>query len=370
MFKFSTFTLSITLSISLISFNILTAQADILDYFKKDLSKVPTKEKLKEQEPIASNKLNAALQFEQQGRQKKAIAAHRNIVKNYPFTTSAAKSQFKIGEYYMAASKDKKSFDAFQDFIDKHKSSDSYMDAISNQYKIAERVLANKKQKKLSLLPDKVRDSDLLKWFLSIIDNAPFSKYAPLAQFAIAESYQNEKKASLAILSYQKLVDKYPNHKLSSEAQYRIGDIARKKINSGSRDSANITYAKNAMEDVIVAYENSPRAKEAADALKQLDSIQGTQLYETGLFYEKQNQLRSAVIYYEKAIKSKNPKITEMAKVRIKNITPQLVSDPTPSLSSPESNINKINQQKNKIDTKSESNEEGPSILPPPPKNP
>jgi outer membrane assembly lipoprotein YfiO len=242
------------------------------------------------------------------------------------------------------------------------------MEAISNQYKIAGRVLSNKKQKKLSLMPDKVRDSDLLKWFLSIIDNAPFSKYAPLAQFAIAESYQNEKKASLAILSYQKLVDKYPNHKLSSEAQYRIGDIARKKINSGSRDSANITYAKNAMEDVIVAYENSPRAKEAADALKQLDSIQGTQLYETGLFYEKQKQLRSAVIYYEKAIKSKNPRITELAKVRIKNINPQLESDTHSPLSSPESKSTEINQKEKKIDTKSTSNKKGPLILPPSPK--
>ena len=309
MFKYSRFTLSINLSILLIYFNTSTAQADIFDYFKKDLSKVPTKEKLKELEPIASQKLKAALQQEKQGRHKKAISTHRNIIKNYPFTTSAAESQFKVGEYYMSLGKDKKAFDAFQEFVDKHKASDSYMEAIANQYQIAEKVLSGKKKKKLSIIPDKVRDSDLLKWFLSIIDNAPFSKYAPLSQFAIAESYQNEKKTSLAIASYQKLVDKYPNHKLSSEAQYRIGDIARKKINSGSRDSANITHAKNAMEDVIVAYENSPRAKEAANALKQLDSIQGTQLFETGLFYEKQKQYRSAIIYYEKAIKSKNPSI-------------------------------------------------------------
>ena len=113
--------------------------------------------------------------------------------------------------------------------------------AISNQYKIANGVLSDKKEKKLKLLPDGVRDSELLSWFQSIIESAPFSEYSPLAQFALAESYQNDKKISLAIASYQKLVDKYPNHKLSSEAQYRIGDIARKQINLGSRDSANIS---------------------------------------------------------------------------------------------------------------------------------
>ena len=378
MFKYSRFTLSINLSILLIYFNTSTAQADIFDYFKKDLSKVPTKEKLKELEPIASQKLKAALQQEKQGRHKKAISTHRNIIKNYPFTTSAAESQFKVGEYYMSLGKDKKAFDAFQEFVDKHKASDSYMEAIANQYQIAEKVLSGKKKKKLSIIPDKVRDSDLLKWFLSIIDNAPFSKYAPLSQFAIAESYQNEKKTSLAIASYQKLVDKYPNHKLSSEAQYRIGDIARKKINSGSRDSANITHAKNAMEDVIVAYENSPRAKEAANALKQLDSIQGTQLFETGLFYEKQKQYRSAIIYYEKAIKSKNPSIKDMATVRMKNINPQFASTNSTDHSKPKKNNisktiesdNAIKKKGGKVDTSSTETKEGPLILPPPPKEP
>ena len=378
MFKYSRFTLSINLSILLIYFNTSTAQADIFDYFKKDLSKVPTKEKLKELEPIASQKLKAALQQEKQGRHKKAISTHRNIIKNYPFTTSAAESQFKVGEYYMSLGKDKKAFDAFQEFVDKHKASDSYMEAIANQYQIAEKVLSGKKKKKLSIIPDKVRDSDLLKWFLSIIDNAPFSKYAPLSQFAIAESYQNEKKTSLAIASYQKLVDKYPNHKLSSEAQYRIGDIARKKINSGSRDSANITHAKNAMEDVIVAYENSPRAKEAANALKQLDSIQGTQLFETGLFYEKQKQYRSAIIYYEKAIKSKNPSIKDMATVRMKNINPQFASTNSTDHSKPKKNNisktiesdNAIKKKGGKVDTTSTETKEGPLILPPPPIEP
>ena len=211
-----------------------------------------------------------------------------------------------------------------------------------------------------------------MSWFQSIIESAPFSEYSPLAQFALAESYQNDKKISLAIASYQKLVDKYPNHKLSSEAQYRIGDIARKQINLGSRDSANITHAKNAMEDVIVAYENSPRAKEAKIALKQLNSIQGTQLYETGLFYEKQNQLRSAVIYYEKAAKTSNNTIRELATQRI-----NVLSKLSTPVSTPKSNTTQTTKKKaketsnkskssNKVDTTTPATEEGPLISPPP----
>ena len=351
----------------LVFYNCLDSKADILDYFKRDLSKVPSREKLEAQEPIARKEFKKAIDNEKKGKERAAINIHRTIVKKYTFTTAAAESQFKIGEYYMKLGKDKKAFEAFQDFVVKHKSSDSFMKAISNQYNIANGVLSDKKEKKLKLIPDKVRDSELLSWFQSIIESAPFSKYSPLAQFALAESYQNDKKISLAIASYQKLVDKYPNHKLSSEAQYRIGDIARTQINLGSRDSANIKHAKNAMEDVIVAYENSPRAKEAKIALKQLNSIEGTQLYETGLFYEKQNQLRSAVIYYEKAVKSSNNTIKELATQRINAIsklsTPRGNTTPT-TRNKPKETSNKL-QSGNKVDTTTPATEEGPLIAPP-----
>ena len=373
MFKSLKLTTFNTTFFILVFSNCLESKADILDYFKRDLSKVPSREKLEAQEPIARKDLTKAIENEKKGRERVAIGIHKNIVKKYTFTKAAAESQFKIGEYYMKLGKDKKAFEAFQDFVVKHKSSDSFMKAISNQYKIANGVLSDKKEKKLKLLPDGVRDSELLSWFQSIIESAPFSEYSPLAQFALAESYQNDKKISLAIASYQKLVDKYPNHKLSSEAQYRIGDIARKQINLGSRDFANITYAKNAMEDVIVAYENSPRAKEAKIALKQLNSIQGTQLYETGLFYEKQNQLRSAVIYYEKAAKTSNNTIRELATQRINILSKISTSASTPKSNTAQTKKKKLketsnkSQRSDKVDTTTPAIEDGPLISPPPP---
>ena len=44
--------------------------ADILQYFKKDLSKVPSREKLTAQEPVAKNELTKALENEKKGAQK------------------------------------------------------------------------------------------------------------------------------------------------------------------------------------------------------------------------------------------------------------------------------------------------------------
>jgi hypothetical protein len=73
-----------------------SSHAKILDYFKKDLSKVPTKEQLNAQEPLAKKKLAQALNYEKNGMNSKAASQYQYIVKNYPFTSSAPTSQFKI----------------------------------------------------------------------------------------------------------------------------------------------------------------------------------------------------------------------------------------------------------------------------------
>jgi len=85
------------------------------------------------------------------------------------------------------------------------------------------------------------------------------------------------------------------------------------------------------MEDVIVAYEDSPRAKEAKEALAKFNSIEARQFYETGQFYEKQNQLRSAVIYYEKASKVQDPKVRTAALKKL-----QLIQSKTPPQKKPQ----------------------------------
>jgi len=362
----------------LFAFSVHQTDAKILDYFKRDLSKVPTKEKLKAQEPLAKKKLEQALAYEKKGIEAKAVSQYQYIIKNYPFTSSAPTSQYKLAEHLMKRGKLKKAFIAFQDFVDKYKSSPNYINAIQAQYKIARSAQEHNNNHKIFFLPKRFQQSVLLEWFTSIIDNAPFSSLAPLAQFAIAELYEDDDKPSLAIAAYQSLVDKHPNHPKSPEAQFRIGAIARRKIEAGSRDHANIVSARNAMEDVIVAYENSPRAKEAKIALAKFESIEAKQFYETALFYEKQNQLRSAVIYYEKASKAKDPKIRNNALKKLsafqstrpargtsqrkepsgnqpEKLKPKLATE-TPTLSTTEKSEETIPNEKR-----------GPVILPPPP---
>ena len=55
--------------------------------FKRDLSKVPSREKLEAQEPIARKEYKKAIDNEKKGKDRSAINIHKTIVKKYTFTT-------------------------------------------------------------------------------------------------------------------------------------------------------------------------------------------------------------------------------------------------------------------------------------------
>ncbi|MFP6874024.1 MAG: outer membrane protein assembly factor BamD [Verrucomicrobiales bacterium] len=235
-----------------------------------------------------------------------------------------------MGMLYRAQGKPEKAFDAFQKFIANYTGNPAFSDAVRYQYEIAQAGLAgNYKKKIFSIIPRKTQVSDLLKWHGKIIANAPHSEYAPLSQFAIAEIYDKDKKTSMAIAAYQNLVDKYPRHPKSAEAQFRIGDISKREINRGSQDHANITSARDAMEDVIIAYENSDRAQQARNALVQFDLIEAARFYEIGRFYENRNQYRSAIIYYQKVIKFPESKHHDDARQRHADLLRRITSSKT-----------------------------------------
>ncbi len=317
LFQGNTSYLYAALATSTVMFIAPAHSGPLRDLFKKDLKSIPDAAQLSQQERQSTQELNRAMQNETRGDNRKALSIHKSIVSDYPLSSAASTSQFKIGELYKITGKNNKAFDALQQFIENYTGSPFFNKALRYQYEIAkEGQTGDSKKMIFGIIPRQTQTSDLLKWHSKIINNAPHSEYAPLSQFAIAQIYESEEKTSMAISAYQALVDKYPKHPKSAEAQFRIGAISKSEITRGSQDFGNITSARDAMEDVIVAYKDSQRADQARQALEQFNLIEADRLYEIGRFYEKQGQYRSAVVYYEKVLTFKASRHIADAKQR------------------------------------------------------
>ena len=140
------------------------------------------------------------------------------------------------------------------------------------EFRIGTAYLEGRKQKILGVptLPSRDRAIAI---FSIITNNAPFSRYAPSAEFKIGQGYETERDYKSAVTAYQKVVDKYPTDPLAADALYQIAycfqQVATK---TGSYDKANTQRAREGYEDFLAQYPNHEKASQARENLGSLAS--------------------------------------------------------------------------------------------------
>ena len=273
-----------------------------LDLFKKPEKVAPSQSERQSQEASAAAMLNEARAAQASGAEGRAEKIYTAIVKQYPFTNSAAEASYAKAMMVRQGGQLQTSFDAFQAFINEFRQSPRFADAVRQQFEIAEEAKGGKKQKNFIIVPMKLGSTDLIAMYKQIIQNAPFGKLAPLAQFSIAEIYQEGGDKDLAVAAYQGVVDNYPSSSQASEAQFRIGSIS-KVAAQRSQDTGNLTSTRDALTSYVATNPSGERASEAQAMLQQVDSAQASESLKIAKFYEKSGKTKAAAIYYNEALK-------------------------------------------------------------------
>lgn len=274
----------------------------LLDFFKKPDKQVPTTSERQVQEGEAASILAQARDAQMQGNGGRATSIYDTILKKYPFSQSAAEAAYAKALIVRESGKIQPAFDAFQRLIQDYRSSPRFADALEQQFELAEEAKGGKKQRSKILLPMKLGSEDVIELYRTIIKNAPFGKFAPMAQFSIGEVYQDRGDKDLAVTAYQGVVDNYPNSKQASEAQFRIGaisNIAAKR----SEDNSNLTATRDALTSYVATNPGGERKTEAEEIISQVNQAEASQSLTVGKFYEKQGKPKAAAIYYNEALK-------------------------------------------------------------------
>jgi outer membrane assembly lipoprotein YfiO len=157
--------------------------------------------------------------------------------------------------------------------------------------------------------------------FEGIVRRAPFSKFAPQAQFNVGQALEKQGKYGEAIVAYSGVVARYPADDIADDAQYQIGYVRLKETREGSYDRGGATKAREAFEDFVNRYPESEKAAQARENIKQLEGGSTKGSLQIAQFYDKTKQYKAAVIYYNEVIKSSpdSPDAT-LAKTRIEEL--------------------------------------------------
>lgn len=295
--------------------SVTTPSFALLDFIfggKKD-KVAPQASERAAQETAASALLAEARLAHNAGKTGRAQSMYQSIVKQYPFTPSGAEAAYQNALIIRHTGRLDDAFEAFQNFLNDHRGSPRFNEAIEQQFELAEEAKGGKRQRGLLLIPMKMNSSEVIGFYEKIIRNAPFGKYAPLAQFNIGEIYQDLKEKDKAVSAYQKVVENYPGTSQAAEAQFRIGSISNIAAQR-SEDASNLLTARDALRTYIASNPGGERKQETEQILAQVNTAEANQSLTIARFYKRTGKTKAAAIYLNEALKFGSPEVSAEAR--------------------------------------------------------
>lgn len=249
-----------------------------------------------------------------------ALSSYKALVKKYPVSVLAGKAQLKVGRILESAGEYDAAYEAYATYLTKYPKGEDFEPVVESMFKIAKLFLEGEKKK---ILGFKIASSmeRAQQMFDGIIRRAPFSKWAPLAQFNAGQALEKQGKYPDAIIAYNGVVSKYPNDDIADDALYQIGYVRLRQYREGSYDQASAQKAREAFEDFVNRYPESEKVAQAQENMKTLEGGTMKSTLDVAKFYDKTKQYKAAVIYYNDVIKvSPDSPEGTFAKTRIEEL--------------------------------------------------
>jgi len=252
-------------------------------------------------EASASAQLDKAERFEKACDYQHAMLAYFELTRRFPRSGAAADAQLKAGDMAMAAGNYDQAYIYYNQYITKYPKGDDFDQALQGMYNVGQKFLEGARRKVFGVkaFPSMVRAQEI---FENIVKTAPFSKWAPLAQFYAGQALEKRGQPDEAIAAYQEVISRYPSDPEAADAQYQIGYVYLVQSRA-AYDQAAASKAQEAFEDYLASYPNSEKAPQAQDNLKALQNHENSDTVVVAKYYDKKKDYKAAVIYYNEVIK-------------------------------------------------------------------
>lgn len=257
-----------------------------------------------------------------------AIERYRAALKRYPLAPEAVTAQYRLAELLESKGDLSRAFNAYQALLTKYPNTPEFERAVAAQVAIANQYLQGRPQKLLGV-PVGNSAKRAQEMYADIVANAPFSKYAPVAQFNLGLAYEKQSQPFEAIKNYQKVLDVYPNSDVGDDALYQIAYVYQRiGLAQSSEDLSALIQARNTFEDFLIEYPNSEKAPQARENLAKLGGEEATDVSRIARFYEFNRDYKAAAIYYNDVIRRQPQSAqAEIAKARIDELRAQYGDD-------------------------------------------
>ncbi|HOW59004.1 MAG TPA: outer membrane protein assembly factor BamD [Candidatus Omnitrophota bacterium] len=250
----------------------------------------------------ANDLFDDALDLYKEKKLDKAVEQFEAVLKQYPKSRVAPEAQYRLGTIFEEQGELVKAHKAYEGLIKSYPQSERFEEVVEREYLIGTAFLSGKKGKLMGL---DVRPSLPLaiEVFKKIVEVAPYGAFGDKSQLSLGMAYQKSGRHDEALEAFQNLIEQYPQSSLVKEARLKMAEVSFEKSSAQTRDQSALDAAAQQAQNYLQRYPDSEEAEKAAKIRQVVDEINAEKNYRIGLYYEKDNYLESALIYYRDTAK-------------------------------------------------------------------
>ncbi len=245
----------------------------------------------------AEEQYDYAMQLYKEKDLDEAADQFKHLLKKYPGSRIAPEAQYRLGVIQEEKGDYLKAFGAYKTLVESYPQSERVNEVIEREFRIGNLFLSGKKAKLMGMeiLPSLSKAVEI---FQHIVKQAPYGEWGDKAQFRLGLAHKKGGQYSEAIEAFQAFIDQYPKSELLPEARFQMAEISYLRSAAQVRDQRALEDASKYVDSFLTRYPDTDASEQAAKLRQQIDEKNAEKNYRIGLYYEKENYLSSALIYY------------------------------------------------------------------------
>jgi len=247
--------------------------------------------------------MNDARKAEERGHVLSAIHAYQKVAKEFASSIYAPEAFYRIGQLRLGRKQYYKAFEAFQSEIARYPNEKRFSELIGEEYKISSMLLDGARNHIWGVIPGFRSTERAIAYLAVVVQNAPYSDYAPLALMAEARGSEKLQNTEDAIDALDQMVNTYQESVLVPFAYLELARMHASLVEGAYYDQAETREAITYYEDFMILFPGDSNIGKAAQGLDTMKRVLAESKIKIGDFYFlKRDNYTAARVFYNEAI--------------------------------------------------------------------
>lgn len=258
----------------------------------------------------------------QKGNTGQASSRFKKVIKRYGSTPAAGEARYLQARILMTKGKWKKAFEALQEIVTENPDFEQFNKVLGAQFECATALMEGARGRILWLIPGFRQYDEAIREFETIVQNGPYSDYAPLALMNIALVAEKKDEPDLAIDALDRLINYYPQSMLAPDAYYSMAETYSGLVKGPEYDQGATRQAITYYEDFLILFSESNYVGDVEANLAAMQNLLAESRLKLGdFFYFYRNNNTAALTFYKETVTiAPESEAADEARVRIEDV--------------------------------------------------